>query len=68
MNPILNQPQQGINAGALQQQLNMLRQNFKGDPNQYIQQMLNSGKVTQSQYNAAVQQAQNIMRMLHGQT
>lgn len=35
-----------------------------GDPNQMIQQMLNSGRITQNQYNAAVQRAQQIMRML----
>lgn len=35
-----------------------------GDPNQMIQQMLNSGKITQAQYNAAVQRAQQIMQML----
>jgi hypothetical protein len=35
-----------------------------GDPNQMIQQMLNSGKITQAQYNAAAQRAQMIMRML----
>lgn len=65
MNPILNQPQQ-FNANGFMQQLQQLRQNFKGDPNQYIQQMLNSGRISQQQYNAAVQQAQNIMRMLNG--
>lgn len=35
-----------------------------GDPNQMIQEMLNSGKVTQAQYNMAVQKAQQIMQML----
>ena len=35
-----------------------------GDPNQMIQQMLNSGRITQAQYNSAVQQAQQIMQML----
>ena len=35
-----------------------------GDPNQMIQQMLNSGKITQAQYNMAVQRAQQIMNML----
>ena len=35
-----------------------------GDPDQMIQQMLNSGKITQAQYNAAAQRAQMIMRML----
>lgn len=38
--------------------------NKGGDPNQIIQQMLNSGKITQAQYNAAASRAQQIMRML----
>lgn len=58
--------QQTLNPNAIMQQLNQLKQTFKGDPNQQIQQMLNSGRVTQQQYNAAVQQAQQIMRMLSG--
>lgn len=35
-----------------------------GDPNQMIQQMLNSGRITQNQLNMAVNRAQQIMRML----
>lgn len=35
-----------------------------GDPNQMIQEMLNSGRITQAQYNMAVQRAQQIMQML----
>ena len=35
-----------------------------GDPNQMIQQMLNSGRITQAQYNSAVRRAQQIMSML----
>lgn len=34
------------------------------DPQAVIQQMLNSGKVSQSQYNQAVQQAQQIQKMM----
>ena len=34
------------------------------DPNQMIQQLLNSGRVTQAQYNSAMQRAQQIMSML----
>jgi hypothetical protein len=45
------------------QQLNQLKQQMPGDPMQQIQQMLNSGRVTQQQYNVAVQQAQNIMKL-----
>lgn len=62
MTPNLNP--QTFNANGFLQQLNQLQQTMKGDPNQHIQQMLNSGRVTQQQYNAAVQQAQRIMRML----
>lgn len=58
--------QQTLNPNAIMQQLNQLKQTFKGDPNQQIQKMLNSGRITQQQYNAAVQQAQQIMRMLYG--
>lgn len=46
------------------QRFNQFRQNFSGNPQQQIQRMLNSGQITQEQYNRAVQQAQNIMRML----
>ena len=35
-----------------------------GDPNMMIQQMLNSGRITQAQYNSAVRRAQQIMSML----
>ncbi len=45
------------------QSLNQLKSQG-GDPNQMIQNMLNSGKVTQAQYNMAVQKAQQIQQML----
>lgn len=35
-----------------------------GDPNQMIQELMNSGKVSQEQYNAAVQRARQIQEML----
>lgn len=34
------------------------------DPNQMIQNMLSSGRVSQAQYNIAVQKAQQIQQML----
>lgn len=46
------------------QRFNQFRQTFSGNPQQQIQRMLNSGQISQEQYNKAVQQAQNIMRML----
>ena len=54
---------QGFNAQGFMNQLNQLKAQG-GDPNQMIQQMLNSGKITQAQYNSAVQRAQQIMQML----
>lgn len=45
------------------QRLNYLKQTFQGDPNKKIQELLNSGKVTQEQYNQAVQQATQIKKM-----
>lgn len=43
--------------------LSMLKSSVS-DPNAMIQQMLNSGRVSQEQYNSAVQQAQQIQQML----
>lgn len=50
------------NINNLMQRLNYLKQTFQGDPNKKIQELLNSGKVTQEQYNQAVQQAQQIRK------
>ena len=45
-------------------QFNEFRNNFKGNPQQKIQQMLNSGQITQKQYNMAVQKANMIKSFL----
>lgn len=52
-----------INPMQFMQQLNQLKSKG-GDPNQMIQQMLNSGRVSQAQYDAAVKRAQQIQEML----
>ena len=46
------------------QRFQQFQQMFKGDPRQQIQQLLNSGKVSQAQYNNAVQMAQQFQRMM----
>lgn len=46
------------------QQFMQFKQNFTGDAQAQVQQLLNSGKVTQEQYNKAVQQAQALQQML----
>lgn len=55
--------QHNFNVNQFIQELSNLK-NRGGDPNQMIQQLLNSGRVTQSQVNMAVNRAQQIMRML----
>ena len=53
------QPQNNI-----MQRFQQFAQMFRGDPRQQIQQMLNSGRITQDQYNRAVQQAQQLGKMI----
>lgn len=48
------------------QRFRQFQQTFKGDPTQQIQQMLNTGRVNQQQYNQAVQMAQQFRQMLGG--
>ena len=47
----------------LMQRVQQLKSQFKGDPNQQIQQMLNSGKITQADYDRAVQRANELKQM-----
>ena len=49
MNPLYNEMQN--NNGNMLQRFQQFRQNFKGDPQQQVQQLLNSGRVSQQQYN-----------------
>ena len=37
-------------------------QNMSNDPNQIIQHLMNTGQISQAQYNAANQQARNMMK------
>ena len=55
------------NMMRLVQQFNQFKQGFSGNPMQakeQVQQMLNSGRVTQAQYNQAVQMANMLQGML----
>lgn len=52
--------------GNLISQFQQFRQQFRGDPRQQVQQLLNSGKITQAQYNQAVQRAQALQKILGG--
>ena len=61
MNPLFNMMQM---PNGIMQRFQQFQQMFKGDPRQQVQQMLNSGKVSQAQYNQAVQMAQQFQRMM----
>lgn len=61
MNPLYSEMQN--NNGNMLQRFQQFRQNFRGDPQQQVQQLLNSGKVSQADYNRAVQLAQQFQRM-----
>ena len=54
------------NMGNFFQRFQRFQQMFRGDPRQQVQNLLNSGKVTQAQYNNAVQMAQQFQRMMGG--
>ncbi len=66
-NPLYNllrgNTQQGQLNGILGQ-LQRFKQQFSGDPKQQIQQMLNSGRITQEQYNQAVEMTNKLIQML----
>ena len=63
MNPLYNQFQNPNRGNSLMQMYQQFRQSFQGNPQQQIQQMLNSGRVNQAQYNRAVQLAQQFKQM-----
>ena len=50
----------------LMQRFAQFKQAFRGNPQQQVQQLLNSGKVSQQQYNQAVQMAQQLQKMMGG--
>ena len=69
MNPLFNilnggmQPQNPmIN---MMTQLNQFRQTFQGNPKQQVQQLLNSGSMSQEQFNQLSQMATQIQHMMN---
>lgn len=54
-----------INIQTLMRQVAQIKKQMHGtDPNAFIQRLMQEGKVTQEEYNAAVKQVQDIQRML----
>lgn len=55
--------------GQFQQMMSAFAQfkaNFKGDPQQEVQRLLNSGQMSQQQYNELQQRAMQLSRMMQG--
>lgn len=63
MNPLFNQlksdPMQDIIRQAQE-----LRNNFQGDPKQEVQKLLNSGQMSQAQFNQLMPMAQRLAAMM----
>lgn len=62
----MNQLYQQMNQGGndIVSRFRQFQQMFKGDPQQQVQQLLNSGRISQEQYNAAVQKAQTLAKLI----
>lgn len=58
-----NNPINPNNIAGMMKQFNEFRQNFQGDPQQMVQQLLNSGKMSQAQYNQLSQMANQFMQL-----
>ncbi len=65
-NPIFNQMNGTNGTNNIMQRVQQLKQQMGGDPNQHIQNLLNSGKVSQAQYDRAVQMANQLRGMFRG--
>lgn len=66
-NPLYNQYKQPINDGGLSQiieQAKQMRKTFNGNPQQVVQNLLNSGRMSQSQFNQLSQIANQVIQAM----
>lgn len=63
MNPLYEQ-MQTRQPNDFMQRFQQFQKSIKGDPQQMIQQMLNSGKITQQQLDVAIQKANQMMKFI----
>lgn len=64
MNPLYQQLNNSPSMGNLISKFQQFKQTFSGNPQQIVQQMLSSGKISQEQYNQAVQMANQFKQFL----
>lgn len=62
---LLGGQNQGNGPFQLIQQFQQFKRNFKGDPRQQVQNLLNSGKMTQEQLDQCTSMAQQLQNILH---
>lgn len=66
MNPLYREyGQRQNNVAQMIGQFNRFRQNYRGDPRAEVQNLLNSGRMSQSQYNDLQQKATQFMQILN---
>lgn len=63
-NPLFGMMQNQAPMNGIIQRFQQFQQMFRGDARTQVQQMLNSGRISQAQYNQAVQTAQQMARMI----
>lgn len=63
MNPLYNQLNGG-NVNPLFSRIKQFKDTFSGNPQQMIQSMLNSGKISQAQLNEYARQANEIYKLM----
>lgn len=64
MNPLFNQMNQ-VNINRLQKDIEAFRRNFRGDPKAQVEEMLRTGQLSQQQFDALAQQANQLVQMLN---
>lgn len=65
MNPLFQQMMPQIPQNNVMQRFMQFRQQFRGNPQEQVQQLLNSGRITQAQYDQAVQMANQLSKMIN---
>lgn len=63
MNPLYNQLNNG-NVNPMFSRIKQFKDSFSGNPQQMVQQMLNSGRISQAQLNEYARQANEIYKLM----
>lgn len=63
-NPLYNAMKQNNHLEQLAQQAKEFKKQFKGNPREEVQKLLNSGEMSQSDFNRYSQIAQQVMQMM----